>query len=247
MLLKDKVAIVTGGTRGIGRAVVLELLKEGAKVVFTYTKSQSQAQDLTEEIKRSGYKGVGFKADVRDFGSAKELVKRTKFFFGGLDILVNNAGIIRDKPLMLMEEEDWRKVIDTNLTGVFNVTRAVIITFMKQRSGNIVNIASVSGIIGMVGQVNYASSKAGVIGFTKSLAKEVALYNIRVNAVAPGFIETGILANLKEKYKSELLKFIPLGRFGKSEEVAKVVTFLLSDETNYITGQVIRIDGGLGV
>jgi 3-oxoacyl-[acyl-carrier protein] reductase len=184
---------------------------------------------------------------VRDFEGTKMLIERVKEDLGRLDILVNNAGITKDKSLMMMNKDDWSDVIDTDLTGVFNTTRACIITFLKQKSGNIVNISSVSGIHPLPGQVNYAAAKAGVIGFTKSLAKEVAPYNVRVNAVAPGFIKTDMTANLSEKYRENLNKMIPAGRFGAPDEVSRVVVFLLSDESRYITGQVIQIDGGLGI
>ncbi len=185
--------------------------------------------------------------DVRNFEGPKNLVESVKKEFGGLDILVNNAGITRDKSLMMMSHEDWSDVIDTNLSGVFNTTRACIITFLKQKSGNIINIASVSGIHPLPGQTNYAAAKAGVIGFTKSLAKEVAPYNIRVNAVAPGFINTEMTAELSPHLKEKFLNMIPLSRFGTAEEVAETVIFLLSDESSYITGQTVQLDGGLGI
>lgn len=245
MLFKDKVAIVTGGARGIGRAIVLMLAQEGANVVFTYLKSVKEAEDLSKEVTKLGRASLALQIDVRDFEKSKELVEKTKQTFGSLDILVNNAGIISDKALMLMTKEDWQEVIDTNLSGTFNVTHSAIVTFLKQKSGNILNITSVSGISGMARQTNYAAAKAGIIGFTKSLAKEVASYNIRVNAVAPGFIETDMLSNLKEEYKHELKKEIPLGRFGRVEDVAGVVKFLLSEAANFITGQTIVVDGGL--
>ncbi len=246
-LLSDKVAIVTGGTRGIGRSITLALCREGADCVFTYAGNEALAEPLVHEIRSMERRALSVRLDVRDFEGAKQLVEHTKKEFGRLDILVNNAGITRDRSLMMMSKEDWLDVIDTNLTGVFNTTRASIITFLKQKSGNIVNISSVGGIHPMPGQTNYAAAKAGVIGFTKSLAKEAAPYNIRVNAVAPGFIETDMTAALDEKYKNKLLNTIPLGRFGATDEVADVVVFLLSDRSKYITGEVIQIDGGLGL
>lgn len=194
-----------------------------------------------------GRKALPFQLDARDFEGAKTLIEEVKKEFDKLDILVNNAGITRDKSLMMMSKEDWSDVIDTNLTGVFNATRACIITFLKQKSGNIVNISSVSGVHPLPSQVNYAAAKAGVIGFTKSLAKEVAPYNIRVNAVAPGFIDTEMTAALGEKNREKFLSMIPLGRFGTPDEVAKVVLFLLGSESGYITGQTIQLDGGLGI
>lgn len=247
MLLKNKIAIISGATRGIGRAIALELAREGANIAFNYLKSKLKALDLEKEIKAMGIKSKAFQVDISDFDAVSRWVKETKELFGGLDILINNAGIINDKALMFMEKEDWQKVINTNLNGVFNLTHAAIVGFMKQKSGNIVNITSVSGITGVAKQTNYAASKAGIIGFTKSLAREVAAYNIRVNAVAPGFIETDMLKDLKEAYKKELLTRIPLARLGKAGEVAKVVKFLVSEAANYITGQTIIIDGGMSM
>ncbi len=245
--LLDKVAIVTGGTRGIGRAIVLALCEEGADCAFTYASNRSAAESLAEEIRRMGRRPLPVQLDVRDFEGAKTLVERVKQEFGRLDILVNNAGITKDKSLMMMSKEDWTDVIDTNLTGVFNTTRACIITFLKQKSGNIVTISSVSGIHPLPGQVNYAAAKAGVIGFTKSLAKEVAPFNIRVNAVAPGFVDTEMTSAFSEKTRGKFLNMIPLKRFGTADEVAKTVLFLLGDESQYITGQAIQLDGGLGI
>ncbi|MFA5063670.1 MAG: 3-oxoacyl-[acyl-carrier-protein] reductase [Candidatus Omnitrophota bacterium] len=245
MLFQDKVAIVTGGSRGIGKALVLMLAQEGANVAFTYAKSVEDAGKLSLEIAKLGRKPLALQMDVADFDKAKELIEKVKEHFGRLDILVNNAGIIRDKALMMMTKDDWREVIDTNLTGTFNVTRNAIVTFLKQKSGAIVNITSVSGVAGMSRQTNYAASKAGIIGFTKSLAKEVAPYNIRVNAVAPGFIETDMISGLKDEYKEELKKKIPLSRLGKVEDVSAAAKFLLSEAANFITGQTIIIDGGL--
>ncbi len=185
--------------------------------------------------------------DAKDFDGTITMVENVRERLGRLDILVNNAGITRDKSLMMMRKEDWSEVIDTNLTGVFNASRACIITFLKQKSGSIVNISSVSGIHPLPGQVNYAAAKAGVIGFTKSLAREVAPYNVRVNAVAPGFVATEMTAALAEKVKKRFLNMIPVGRFGTTEEVAKAVLFLVSDEARYITGQTLQLDGGLGI
>ncbi len=240
-------ALVTGGTRGIGRAIVLAICGEGADCAFTFTKDRAAADSLVEEVLRMGRKALPFRLDVRDFDGANTLVEEVKKEFGRLDILINNAGITKDKSLMMMNKEDWSEVIDINLTGVFNTSRACIITFLKQKSGNIVNMSSVSGIHPLPSQVNYAAAKAGVIGFTKSLAKEVASYNIRVNAVAPGFINTEMTAALSAKSKDRFLNMIPLHRFGTSDEVAKAVLFLLSDESQYITGQVLQLDGGLGI
>ncbi len=240
-------AIVTGGTRGIGRAIVLAVCEEGADCAFTYARNQAAANSLADEVRRIGRRALAVQADARSFDRAKALVEEAKKAFGRLDILINNAGITRDKSLMMMNSDDWSEVIDTNLTGVFNTSRACIITFLKQKSGNIVNISSVSGIHPLPGQTNYAAAKAGVIGFTKSLAREVAPYNIRVNAVAPGFIATEMTMGLGEKTRDKFVKMIPLQRFGTPEEVAKAVLFLLSDDSQYITGQTLQLDGGLGI
>jgi 3-oxoacyl-[acyl-carrier protein] reductase len=243
----DRVAIVTGGTRGIGRALVLSLCARGADCAFTYAKNDGLAESLLDEVRDTGSRALPVRLDVRDFEGAKRLVDLVKKEFGKLDILVNNAGITRDRSLMMMTREDWTEVIDTDLTGVFNTTQACIITFLKQKSGSIVNISSLSGVHPLPGQVNYAAAKAGVIGFTKSLAKEVAPYNIRVNAVAPGFIESDMTRALNEEYRKRLNESIPAGRFGASEEVSEAVLFLLSDDSGYITGEVLQIDGGLGL
>ncbi len=247
MFLRDKVAIITGGTRGIGRAIVLELANHGANIAFNYNKSIEEAKELVQEVEKLGGRALACQADVRDFSAVKEMIDKIKNHYGSLDILVNNAGITRDKALAMMDENDWKDVIDTNLTGVFNCSKAIIFHLMKQRSGNIINISSVSGMTGLPRQVNYSAAKAGMIGFTKSLAKEVCSYNIRVNAVAPGGIETDMLYALSEKYRNEMCSSIPMGRFGLSEEVAKVVSFLLSDGATYITGHVIPVDGGLAI
>lgn len=245
MQLKDKVAIITGGTRGIGKAITFELIYQGAKVVFTYLKNDEAAGIILDEIKELKGEAEALKQDVRSLESANVVAQETIKKFGRIDILVNNAGIIKDKALMMMNEEDWEDVIKTNLTGYFNMTRACIVTMMRQKSGNIVNISSISGITGTARQVNYSASKAGIIGFTKSLAKEVAAYNIRVNVIAPGFTETDMISELKNK--DELIKAIPLARFGKPEEIAKPASFLLSDKAEYITGQVMKVDGGLAI
>lgn len=247
MTLKNKVAIISGASRGIGRAIALELARQGCQISFSYRKNEAEAKDLESEIIALGPKARAFCVDIKDHTAVADWVDRTKEYFQGLDIVINNAGIIKDKALMFMEKEDWQEVIDTNLTGVYNLSHSAIIGFMKQKSGNIINISSVSGIIGLPKQTNYSASKAGMIGFTKALAKEVAPYNIRVNSVAAGFIETDMTKDLKESFKSQMLAQIPLARFGKAEEVAKAVKFLVSEESNYITGQVIVIDGGLSM
>lgn len=247
MLLKNKVAIVTGGSRGIGRAIVTQLAKEGAKVAFNFLQSEDKAIELKHEIEIAGGEALIFRQDVKDYNAIKIMVEGVKSHFGQLDIIVNNAGILRDKALMLMEEQDWEEVISTNLSGAFNLIRAAIVTFMKQKSGNIINITSIAGTKGMPRQVNYSASKAGMIGLTKSLAREVGPYNVRVNAIAPGFIDTDMVKDLKEDYKDKMLSRIPLGRFGTGEEVAKTAVFLASEDAKYITGQVITVDGGLAM
>jgi 3-oxoacyl-[acyl-carrier protein] reductase len=242
-----RVAIVTGGSRGIGRAIVKELVSRGANIAFSFTKNREMADDLVAELQRSDRKVVAYQADVTDFATAEAMVKAIKGELGSVDYLVNNAGITRDKLIMMMSQEDWDAVIDTNLKGVFNVTKQAISVMVRQRRGAILNIASISGVVGMAGQTNYSASKAGLIGFTKALAKEVGRRNITVNALALGLIETDMTASLPEEYKQKMLEQIPLGRYGSVEEVAKVAAFLLSDDARYITGQVIQADGGLAM
>ena len=247
MDLKGRVAIITGATRGIGRAAALELAKHGSDIAFTYLKSQDLAKTLEAEIKGLGRQALSFQVDTRDYAGIGKFIGDCKEKFGKIDILVNNAGIAKDKALMLMERADWQDVIDTNLNGLFNITRQAIVTFLKQKSGNIINVTSLSGVIGLSRQTNYSASKAGIIGFTRALAKEAAPFNVRVNAVAPGFIETDMTLGLKDDYRLKLIKDIPLARFGSTDEVAKLIAYLASDASSYITGQVIRIDGGLGM
>lgn len=247
MILKNKVGLVTGGNGGLGRAIVLELISEGATVAFTFFNNKLEAEELVNEIERSGGHVLALHADVRNMNRAKEIIDEVKSKFGRIDFLVNNAGMTKDKALMLMDEEDWRDVIDTNLTGTFNYTRASVVTFMKQRFGRIVNVTSVSGVIGISRQTNYSASKAGIIGFTKALAKELAEHNITVNAIAPGFIDTGMTNKLTPEYRNKILDLIPQKRFGTTKEVAKLTAFLLGESASYILGQVIVVDGGFSL
>jgi len=247
MVLKNKTVIISGASRGIGRAIAVELAGEGANISFNYLKNGKYAMDLENEIRNLGVNVKSFQVDIKEYIAVKSWVDETKELFGGIDIVINNAGVIKDKALALMETGDWQEVINTNLDGTFNLTRAAIVTLIKQKSGVVINITSVSGIMGMPRQTNYSASKAGIIGFTKALAKEVASYNIRVNAIAPGFIETDMLKDLKDEYRSQILKQIPLGRLGQPSEIAKTVKFLVSDDAGYITGHTLVIDGGISI
>ncbi|OKH19000.1 3-oxoacyl-[acyl-carrier-protein] reductase [Hydrococcus rivularis NIES-593] len=242
--LQDRVAIVTGASRGIGRAVALALAAQGAKVVVNYASSSTAADEVVKAIAQAGGEAIALQADVSKAQEVDNLIEQTLNKFGRIDILVNNAGITRDTLLLRMKPEDWQAVIDLNLTGVFLCTKAVSKTMIKQRSGRIINISSVAGQMGNPGQANYSAAKAGVIGFTKTVAKELASRGVTVNAVAPGFIETDMTSNLSNT--EEILKFIPLGRYGKPEEIAGMVRFLAADPAAaYITGQVFNVDGGM--
>ncbi|MFC0014308.1 MULTISPECIES: 3-oxoacyl-[acyl-carrier-protein] reductase [Allobacillus] len=244
-MFKGKAALVTGASRGIGRAIALNLGKNGANVVVNYSGSKDKAEAVVEEIKSFGQEAIAVQANVADADDVKRLVKETIDTFGSLDILVNNAGITRDNLLMRMKEEEFDQVIDTNLKGVFNCTKAVTRQMMKQRAGKIVNIASIVGVSGNPGQVNYVAAKAGVIGMTKSVAKELATRNVHVNAVAPGFISTEMTDELTDDQKQNMYDMIPLNRLGEPEDVANVVKFLASSESDYMTGQTIHVDGGM--
>ncbi|EZP78006.1 3-ketoacyl-(acyl-carrier-protein) reductase [Parageobacillus genomosp. 1] len=244
-MLQGKVALVTGASRGIGRAIALELARQGAKVAVNYAGSEAKANEVVEEIKKMGQEAVAIQADVSSAEAVERMVKTVLEQFSRIDILVNNAGITRDNLLMRMKEEEWDQVINTNLKGVFHCIKAVTRPMMKQRYGRIVNIASIVGISGNPGQANYVAAKAGVIGLTKTAARELASRNITVNAVAPGFITTDMTDSLSDELKTEMLKQIPLARFGEPEDIAKVVAFLVSDAASYMTGQTLRVDGGM--
>ena len=245
--LTDKVAIVSGGSRGIGRDIVLTLARQGCHVAFGYVRNDEAAGRLAEEVRGLGVRCAASRVDVTDFEAVKEWSTGVKEEFGTFHYLVNNAGIIDDKPLMMMSREQWQRVIDTNLTGMFNLTRHCIVTLMKQKFGSIVNISSVSGVMGLPGQTNYSASKGGMNAFTKALAQEVARTQVRVNAVAPGFIETDIVSHFSPEKIEEIEKLIPLRRIGRPADVSGCVAYLLGGQARYVTGQVIVIDGGLSL
>lgn len=245
MDLSGKVALVTGASRGIGRAIAIYLAKLGAKVAVNYASSEEQAMDVVKTIHSSGGQAIPVQGDVSRSSDVEAMVKRVLDEWGTIDILVNNAGINRDTLLIRMKEEDWDRVMEINLKGVYYCTRAVSKIMIKKRQGKIINISSVVGIVGNAGQANYAAAKAGIIGFSKSMAKELAPRNIQVNVIAPGFIETDMTEALSDSIKEGILSQIPNGRYGKPEEVAYVVAFLASDLSQYITGQVIHVDGGM--
>ena len=241
----DKCALITGATRGIGKQIAITLAKQGYNIALNYRKENEELENTKKEIEEIGVQVLAVKGDVANFEECENFVKQVIERFGQIDVLVNNAGITKDMLLMRMKKEDFEQVIDTNLVGTFNVTKNVVPYMMKARSGRIINISSVVGISGNAGQTNYSASKAGIIGFTKSLAKEIASRNILVNAVAPGFIETNMTDILKDDVKQEIAKNIPLKRMGTAQDVANVVKFLASDDSSYITGQVINVDGGM--
>lgn len=248
LLLKDKVAIVTGGSGGIGQAIAEDLAANGAQIVVNYHHNASGANEVVNTIIDSGGSAVAVQADVSDLNSATNLIKTTVETFGQIDILVNNAGTTRDTLLLSMKEAQWDDVINTNLKSVFNCCKAAVRPMIRRRKGGrIINISSVSGIVGQPGQANYAASKAGIIGFSKSLAKELGSRAITVNVVAPGFVPTKLTADLPENLVNQMIELIPLGRWGEAKEIANVVTFLASDKSSYITGEVIQVDGGIAI
>ena len=244
-LLQNKIALVTGASRGIGREIAKKFAEQGANVAFTYLSSVEKGQALEAELAAYGIKAKGYRSDASDYASAEQLVIDVVADFGTLDILVNNAGITRDTLLMRMSEEQWDEVMRVNLKSVFNLTKAATKPMMRAKSGSIINMTSVVGLMGNAGQANYSASKAGIIGFTKSIGKELGSRNIRSNAIAPGFIETEMTGELNEKALEDWLKNIPLKRAGQGEEVANACVFLGSDMSKYITGQVLQVDGGM--
>ena len=245
MLLKDQVAIVTGGTKGIGKAICLLFAKEGAEVVANFSKDVDAAESLMKEAKYKGLKIRLFKADVTQFDQVKEMIEETFAQYGKIDILVNNVGLIKDNFLMLMNDDDWNSLLHTNLTSLFYCCKTVIRKMIPQRRGKIINISSISGILGTSGQTNYAATKGGVISFTKALARELGPFNIHVNAVAPGLIESEVVSRMPKEKVEAIIKSSSLGRIGKPEEVAHAALFLASEYSSYITGQALIVDGGI--
>lgn len=246
-MLQGKCAVITGASRGIGREIALKYAKEGANIVLNYRNSETEALQLKEELDKLGSDTLIIKANVSNFEEAERLIKEAKEVFGRVDILVNNAGITKDNLIMRMKEEDFDSVIEVNLKGAFNCLKAVTPIMIRQKEGKIINMSSVVGVIGNAGQVNYCASKAGLIGMTKSLAREIGGKNINVNAIAPGFIDTDMTKVLNEDQKKNIMSQVPLKRLGQADDIANLALFLASEQSNYITGQVIHVDGGMSM
>ncbi len=246
-MLENKIAIVTGASRGIGRAIAVTFARYGAAVAVNYCGSKEKADEVVEKIRKEGGTAIAYQADVSDYEAVQQMFSEVTKQFGKVDILVNNAGITKDNLILKMTKEEFNTVIDTNLNGVFNCMKQASRLMLKQKSGRIINISSISGIIGNAGQVNYSAAKAGVIGMTKSLAKELGSRGITVNAIAPGYINTDMTSVLKDELKEKVTGLIPLRRLGEAEDIAETAAFLASDKAAYITGQTIQVDGGLGI
>lgn len=244
-LLENKTAIITGASRGIGESIALKFAEAGANIAFTYLSSEEKAKLLEEKLQAAGVQAKGYKSNAGNYGEAEKLIADVVAQFGTIDIVVNNAGITKDNLMLRMSEADWDAVMDVNLKSVFNITKHAMKPMLKARKGSIINVSSIVGLIGQAGQANYSASKAGILGFTKSIAKELGSRNVRCNAIAPGFIETDMTNALSEELKQTYFKSIPLGRFGKASEVADVAVFLGSDMSSYVTGQVISVCGAL--
>ncbi|WP_097869471.1 3-oxoacyl-[acyl-carrier-protein] reductase [Streptomyces sp. rh34] len=245
--IESRVALVTGGARGIGRATVLRLARDGFDIAFCYQSNEAAALELEKEVTEIGVRVMSRKADVRDIELVRVLIAETEDTLGPIDAVVTAAGITRDNPLLLMKDEEWHQVLDVNLDGVYNVCRSVVFGMMKRKRGVIVNLSSVAGVYGNATQTNYSASKAGIIGFSRALAKEVGRYGIRANVVAPGFIDTDMTSVLTGKVKEKALESVPLGRLGQADEVADLVSYLVSDRAAYVTGAVVQIDGGITI
>lgn len=246
-MLSNKVALVTGASRGIGKEIALTLAGYGADVIVNYNGSKEKAEEVVEEIRKLGRKAMAIQCSVADFDACGEMINKAMEEFGRIDILVNNAGITKDNLVMKMTSEDFKAVLDTNLAGSFNTIKHLYRPFLKQKSGRIINMSSVSGVLGNAGQANYSASKAGVIGLTKSMARELASRNITVNAVAPGFIETDMTNAMTDSAKEATISQIPLKRIGQPKDIAETVAFLASEKASYITGQIISVDGGMAI